>query len=48
MVQIIYNIEDQKFYTIPDGDVATHQQIKEYFENKINTYLDLKDVIYNK
>lgn len=35
MIQIIYNEEDQKFYTIPDGDIATHQQIKKYFENKI-------------
>jgi len=34
MMQIIYSEEDQKFYTIPDGDVATYQQIKEYYENE--------------
>lgn len=34
MIQIIYNKEDQKFYTIPDEDTATHQQIKEYYENE--------------
>lgn len=34
MMQIIYSEEDQKFYTIPDGDIATHQQIKEYYENE--------------
>lgn len=34
-MEIIYNREDQKFFTIPDGDVATHEQIKEYFDNKL-------------
>ena len=34
-MEIFYNEEDQKFYTIPDGDVATHHQIKQYFENKM-------------
>ena len=33
-MEIFYNEEDQKFYTIPDGDIATHQQIKEYYENE--------------
>jgi len=33
-MEIFYNDEDQKFYTIPDGDIATYQQIKEYYENE--------------
>ena len=33
-MKIFYNDKDQKFYTIPDGDIATHQQIKEYYENE--------------
>lgn len=36
MSNVFWSIEDQKFYTIPDGDEATHQQIKEYFESKYN------------
>lgn len=35
-MEIFYNEEDQKFHTIPDGDIATHQQINEYFKTKIN------------
>ena len=34
MSNVFWSIEDQKFYTIPDGDEATHQQIKEYYESK--------------
>lgn len=33
-MEIFLNNEDKQFYIIPDGDIATHQQIKEYYENK--------------
>lgn len=29
---LIWSNEDQCYITIPDGDVATHKQIKEYYE----------------
>lgn len=35
-MNIFWSDEDQKFYTIPDGDEATPSQIKEYYEKKIN------------
>lgn len=31
---IFYSEEDKQFYTIPDGDVATAEQIKQYYEDK--------------
>lgn len=35
-MEIFYNKEDQQFYTIPDGDIATHQQIEEYYKKRLN------------
>lgn len=35
-MNIFYSEEDGQFYTIPDGDIATPEQIKQYYENKIN------------
>ena len=35
-MEIFWSDEDQKFYTIPDGDVATHKEIKEYFMQNRN------------
>lgn len=34
-MDIFWSSEDQEFYTIPDGDIATSLQIKEYYENKL-------------
>lgn len=34
-MNIFWSDEDQKFYTIPDGDEATDKQIKEYYEQKL-------------
>lgn len=34
MMEIFYNEEDQQFYTIPDGDIATHKQIRDYYKTK--------------
>ena len=31
---LVWSQEDQKFITIPDGNEATHEQIKRYFESK--------------
>lgn len=30
-MDIVYLQEDKKFITIPDGDVATHEQIRDFF-----------------
>ena len=35
MIDLIWSNDDQKFITIPDGDITTPQQIKEYYENKM-------------
>ena len=35
-MNLFWSDEDQKFYTIPDGDIATHKQVKEYYEDVIN------------
>ena len=34
-MDIFWSNESQEFYTIPDGDVATPKQIKEYYENRL-------------
>lgn len=34
MVEIFWDEESKTFYTIPDGDVATPEQIKEYYEKR--------------
>ncbi len=33
-MNIIWSEDDQAYITIPDGSIATHQQIKEHFEPK--------------
>lgn len=32
MEQIIWDEENQQFITVPDGDVATHKQIKDFID----------------
>ena len=32
-MEIIWSEEDQTYFTIPDGDIATHKQIHEYYNN---------------
>lgn len=34
MQEIFWSDEDQKFITLPDGDEATHKQIKDYYSKK--------------
>lgn len=34
-MEIFWSNDDQAFHTIPDGDKATHQEIKKYYENKL-------------
>lgn len=34
-MDIIYNEESQQFLTVPDGDVASHKEIKEDYDNVI-------------
>lgn len=31
---VYWNEEEQEFYTTPDGDKATHKEIKDYFEKE--------------
>lgn len=33
-MDIIWSEDDQAYITIPDGSIATHQQIREHFEPK--------------
>ena len=33
-MEIIYNEEEQLYFTVPDGDIATHKQIHEYYNAK--------------
>lgn len=32
-MELIYNEEEQLYFTVPDGDIATHKQIHEYYNN---------------
>lgn len=32
-MEIIWSEEDQTYFTVPDGDIATHKQIHEYYNN---------------
>lgn len=34
-MSVYWSEENQEFYTTPDGDKATHKQIKEYYEHKM-------------
>ena len=36
MNDIFYDEYEQKYLTIPDGDIASHKQIHEYYEHKNN------------
>ena len=42
-MEIIWSEEDQAYFTVPDGDIATHKQIHEYYNTK--TLVETK--IYN-
>lgn len=42
-MEIIWSEEDQTYFTVPDGDIATHKQIHEYYNAK--TLVETK--IYN-
>lgn len=33
-MEIIWSEEDQTYFTVPDGDIATHKQIHEYYNTK--------------
>lgn len=35
MSNIVYNENSQKFLVLPDGDTATHKQIKEEYDSRI-------------
>ena len=35
-MELIYDEEEQLYFTVPDGDIATHKQVKEYYEDVIN------------
>lgn len=40
MSNIVYNENNQKFLVLPDGDTATHKQIKEEYESR---YQDIRN-----
>lgn len=42
-MELIYDEEEQLYFTVPDGDIATHKQIYEYYNTK--TLVETK--IYN-
>ena len=33
-MKLIYDEKEQLYFTIPDGDIATHKQIHEYYNTK--------------
>ena len=35
-MNLFWNDEDQKFYTIPYEDIASYKQLKEYYKDVIN------------
>lgn len=42
-MELIYNEEEQLYFTVPDGDIATHKQIHDYY----NTKTLVKTRLYN-
>lgn len=32
-MDLFYSEEDKKFHTYPDGDIATHEEIRRYYQN---------------
>lgn len=40
MSNIVYNENDQKFLVLPDGDTATHKQIRDEYESR---YQDIRN-----
>lgn len=41
-MEIIWSDENQEFITIPDGDIATHKEIKDYYEKKKEIEVEIK------
>lgn len=39
---IVWDEETQQFITVPDGDVATHKEIKEYIDEVYGTKVGIK------
>lgn len=33
-MELIWSEEDRLYFTIPDGDIATHEQIHKYYNTK--------------
>ena len=57
-MEIIWSEEDQTYFTVPDGDIATHKQIHEYYntktlaenrlyKNKNYSYKSMEEIEYN-
>lgn len=44
MSNIVYNENSQKFLVLPDGDTATHKQIKDEYDSRIRNMVS-KDKI---
>ena len=42
-MEIIWSEEDQAYFTVPDGDIATHKQINDYY----NTRTIVETKLYN-
>lgn len=34
MMELIYDEEEQLYFTVPDGDTATHKEIHDYYNAK--------------
>lgn len=58
-MELIYDEEEQLYFTVPDGDIATHKQIYEYYnntktlaenklyKNKNYSYKNMEEIEYN-
>ena len=44
-MEIFWNREDQKFHTIPDGDIATHKEINDYFISCMGSKINMDEYI---
>ena len=42
-MEIIWSEEDQAYFTVPDGDIATHKEIHDYY----NTRTVVETKLYN-
>ena len=42
-MELIYSEKDQTYFTVPDGDIATHKQIHEHYNTKTRVETKIYD-----